>query len=82
MAHKAGQGSSRNCRDSKPKYRGIKAYSGQLVTAGTIIVRQCGTPFKKGVNVRMGNDFTLYALKDGIVKFINKRTVSVVEVAE
>ena len=82
MAHKAGQGSSRNGRDSKPKYRGIKAYSGQLVTAGTIIVRQCGTPFKKGVNVGMGNDFTLYALKDGIVKFINKRTVSVVEVAE
>ncbi len=76
MAHKAGQGSSRNGRDSKPKYRGVKAFDGQLVTAGSIIVRQCGTPFKKGLNVGMGRDYTLFALADGKVKF-NNRFVSV-----
>ena len=72
MAHKAGQGSSRNGPDSKPKYRGVKAYDGQVVTAGSIIVRQCGTPFKKGLNVGMGRDYTLFALADGKVKFNNR----------
>ncbi len=78
MAHKAGQGSSRNGRDSKPKYRGVKRYAGQAVVAGTIIVRQCGTPFKPAKNVGMGRDFTLFALVDGVVKFDNRRFVSVI----
>ena len=78
MAHKAGQGSTRNGRDSNPQYRGIKAYGGELVKAGSIIVRQCGSPFKKGLNVGMGKDYTLFALKAGHVQFTNKRIVSVV----
>ena len=67
MAHKKGQGSSRNGRDSNPKYRGVKVYGGQVIRAGGIIVRQCGTPFKPGMNVGMGRDFTLFALRDGRV---------------
>ena len=77
MAHKKGQGSSRNGRDSKPKYRGVKRYGGELVTAGTILVRQCGTRFKPGYNVRCGNDYTLYCVADGIVKFESQRRISV-----
>ena len=80
MAHKKGQGSSRNGRDSKPKYRGVKKYGGEIVKAGNIIVRQCGTKFHKGPNVGMGNDFTLYALIDGKVTFEgpkDKRRVAV-----
>jgi large subunit ribosomal protein L27 len=69
MAHKKGQGSSRNGRDSKPKWRGVKRYAGQTVTAGSIIVRQCGTKFKPGVQVGLGRDFTLFALSDGVVRF-------------
>ncbi|MFA4985357.1 MAG: 50S ribosomal protein L27 [Candidatus Brocadiia bacterium] len=80
MAHKVGQGSTRNGRDSKPKYRGVKRYSGQIVTAGTIIVRQCGTPIKPGLNVGLGRDFTIFALVDGVVNFENRRRVSVMPV--
>jgi len=69
MAHKKGQGSSRNGRDSNAQHRGIKRYGGQEVTAGTIIVRQCGTPFRPGVNVGQGRDNTLFALRDGQVSF-------------
>jgi len=69
MAHKKGQGSTRNGRDSNPQFRGIKAYGGQTVQAGAIIVRQCGTPFKEGHNVGRGRDHTLFALKDGTVSF-------------
>ena len=69
MAHKKGQSSSRNGRDSNPKYRGIKVFSGQTVTAGSIIVRQCGTRFKPCMNVGLGRDFTLFALTPGTVEF-------------
>ena len=80
MAHKKGQGSSRNGRDSNPQYRGVKLYGGQSVKAGGIIVRQCGTKFKPGKNVGLGRDYTIYALTDGVVKFTrNTRTVVNVE---
>jgi large subunit ribosomal protein L27 len=69
MAHKKGQGSTRNGRDSNPQYRGIKRYAGQAVGAGTILVRQCGTPFKPGRNVGMGKDCTLFAKTDGTVAY-------------
>ncbi|HWD41778.1 MAG TPA: 50S ribosomal protein L27 [Fimbriimonas sp.] len=69
MAHKKGQGSSRNGRDSKPKFRGVKMYGGQTVKAGSIIVRQCGTKFYPGEGVGIGRDFTLFALREGQVKF-------------
>jgi large subunit ribosomal protein L27 len=78
MAHKKGQGSSRNGRDSNPKYRGIKCWAGQKVTVGSIIVRQVGTPHKAGLNVGLGRDHTLFALADGIVKF-RGRKVDVVQ---
>jgi len=69
MAHKKGMGSSRNGRDSKPKMLGVKRFDGQLVTAGSIIVRQRGTKIKAGNNVGVGRDHTLFALIDGYVKF-------------
>jgi len=69
MAHKKGVGSSRNGRDSKPKMRGVKRFDGELVQAGTIIVRQCGTRIVPGTNVGMGRDYTLYAKTAGYVKF-------------
>lgn len=69
MAHKKGQGASRNGRDSNPQYRGIKKYDGEFVPAGGIIVRQLGTRFHPGMNVGIGRDYTLYALCDGRVKF-------------
>ena len=69
MAHKKGQGSSRNGRDSNAQHRGVKRFGGQAVSAGTIIVRQCGTPWKAGVNVGMGRDNTLFAKSDGCVRF-------------
>ncbi|HSH14398.1 MAG TPA: 50S ribosomal protein L27 [Verrucomicrobiae bacterium] len=69
MAHKKGQGSSRNGRDSQSKRLGVKRYGGQLINAGTIIVRQRGSKFVAGVNVGTGRDWTLFALKDGHVKF-------------
>lgn len=77
MAHKKGQGSSRNGRDSNPQYRGVKAYGGQTVTTGSIIVRQCGTKFHPGRNVRRARDDSLFALADGKVLF-HGRKVSVV----
>ena len=77
MAHKKGQSSSRNGRDSNPKYRCVKAYSGQTVTAGSIIVRQCGTVFHPGKNVGLGRDFTLFALCDGVVEFVKSKKKSV-----
>ena len=69
MAHKKGQGSTRNGRDSQPKYRGIKLFGGQSAQAGSIIVRQCGTQFMPGYLVRAGKDHTLYATADGAVRF-------------
>ena len=69
MAHKKGQGSSRNGRDSKPKFRGVKMSGGSEATAGNIIVRQCGSKIHPGVNVGQGRDFTLWAKIDGLVKF-------------
>ena len=69
MAHKKGQGSSRNGRDSNPKYRGVKLYGGEVAKTGAIIVRQKGTKFHPGFNVGIGRDFTLFALKDGVVCF-------------
>jgi len=69
MAHKKGQGSTRNGRDSLPKMRGIKRFGGEQVTAGSILVRQVGTKFHPGANVGIGRDFTLFALITGEVKF-------------
>jgi large subunit ribosomal protein L27 len=77
MAHKKGQGSSRNGRDSNPQFRGVKRFGGQSVTAGTILVRQCGTRFKPGQNVGVGKDYTLFALKNGVVRFQEGRRVHV-----
>ena len=73
MAHKKGQGSSRNGRDSNPQYRGVKLYGGQIAKAGSIIVRQCGTKFQPGVNVAMGKDCTLFATAEGTVEFKGKK---------
>jgi large subunit ribosomal protein L27 len=73
MAHKKGQGSSRNGRDSNAQYRGVKLYGGQSVTAGSIIVRQCGTKFFPGNNVGMGRDYTLFAKADGQVQFHGRK---------
>ena len=73
MAHKKGQGSTRNGRDSNPQYRGVKAYGGQLVQAGSIIIRQCGTKFEPGFNVGLGKDYTIFALKDGKVEFQGRK---------
>ena len=73
MAHKKGGGSSRNGRDSNPQYLGVKAYGGQVVQAGSIIVRQRGTRFHPGFNVGIGGDDTLFALKDGRVEFQGRK---------
>jgi len=77
MAHKKGQGSSRNGRDSNPQNRGLKRYGGQQVTPGTILVRQLGTRFRPGHNVGMGRDYTLFALSEGRVRFGTQRRVHV-----
>jgi large subunit ribosomal protein L27 len=69
MAHKKGQGASRNGRDSQAQRRGVKRYAGEMVLSGNILVRQVGTLFHPGQNVGMGRDFTLFALKTGKVKF-------------
>ena len=69
MAHKKGQGSSRNGRDSAGQRRGVKVYAGESVNAGSILVRQLGTVIHPGQNVKLGRDFTLYATVDGIVKY-------------
>lgn len=72
MAHKKGQGSTRNGRDSNPKMRGVKRYDGQTVTAGSILVRQVGSKIVPGANVGTGKDWTLFALVDGVVRFERK----------
>ena len=82
MAQKKGGGSTRNGRDSQPKMLGVKAFGGELVSAGSIIVRQRGTKFHAGPNVAMGRDHTLFALVDGTVSFavkgpLNRQTVRV-----
>ena len=77
MAHKKGQGSSRNGRDSNPQFRGVKRYGGEFVKIGTIIIRQCGTPFLPGIGVGRGRDDTLFALEEGHVVFRGRR-VSIV----
>ena len=83
MAHKKAGGSSRNGRDSISKRLGVKRYGGELIRAGNIIVRQRGSKFHPGTNVGMGNDYTLFAIADGHVKFevkgpLRKKTVSVI----
>lgn len=85
MAQKKGGGSTRNGRDSQPKMLGVKAFGGQLISAGSIIVRQRGTKFHAGTNVGMGRDHTLFALVDGTVSFKvkgeqNRHTISVTPV--
>jgi large subunit ribosomal protein L27 len=72
MAHKKGVGSSRNGRDSNPKYRGVKKYGGEFVRAGNIIIRQCGTKWHPGRNVGLGTDYTIFSLIDGVVRFEHK----------
>ncbi len=85
MAHKKGEGSVKNGRDSQSKHLGVKIYGGQPAVAGNIIVRQRGTQYHPGKNVGVGSDFTLFALADGIVEFKkgrnDKNTVSVEPVA-
>lgn len=81
MAHKKGQGSSRNGRDSNSQRRGVKVYGGETVQSGAILVRQVGTKIHAGTNVKLGRDFTLYATTDGVVTYErkgrDKRQVSV-----
>ena len=83
MAHKKGQGSSRNGRDSNPSYLGLKVADGQSVLSGTIILKQRGTKFHPGFNVRRANDDSLFATRDGLVKFArkgrNKKIVNIIE---
>ena len=69
MAHKKGQGSTRNGRDSQPQYRGVKVFGGEKVPAGSILVRQVGSTFHAGTNVGVGKDYTLWAKVDGVVTF-------------
>ena len=73
MAHKKGQGSTRNGRDSNAQYLGVKMYGGQKVSPGCIIIRQRGTKFHAGANVGMGRDNTLFAMAEGVVKFCGRR---------
>lgn len=80
MAHKMGTGSTTNGRDSNAQRRGLKAFGGQTVTAGSIIVRQCGSKFRAGKNAGLGRDFTVFALVDGKVSF-RKNFVDIVPVA-
>ena len=80
MAHKKGQGSSRNGRDSQGQRRGVKIFAGQQVTAGTILVRQVGTKIHPGRNVGLGKDYTLFALRDGVVSYGKSRNRTVAKV--
>ncbi len=73
MAHKKGQGSTRNGRDSNPQFLGLKRYDGQIVTIGTILIRQRGTPFRPGLYVGRGRDDTLFALREGKVVFQGRK---------
>jgi large subunit ribosomal protein L27 len=80
MAHKKGQGSTRNGRDSNPQYRGVKVFGGQAIPSGGIIVRQVGTKFHPGANVGLGRDFTIFSMVEGTVRFHkrnNRQFVSV-----
>jgi large subunit ribosomal protein L27 len=82
MAHKKGQGSSRNGRDSNAQRRGVKKFGGEKVIAGNILIRQVGTKWHPGTNVGQGSDFTLFALTDGFVKFDREgRRINVVDAA-
>jgi len=78
MAHKKGQGSSRNGRDSNAQRLGVKRYGGEAVTAGSIIIRQRGTQYKPGLNVGKGSDDTLFAMCGGVVSFSGKKVVNIV----
>lgn len=80
MAHKKGQGSTRNGRDSNPQFRGIKLYGGEFAKAGSVIVRQCGTPIKAGYLVRRAKDDTLFAVADGHVRYRGNRYVDIIPV--
>ena len=83
MAHKKGQGSSRNGRDSNAQRRGVKKFGGEAVRAGNILIRQVGNKFHPGKNVGQGKDYTLFALSDGVVMFDRKgRRVNIVDPAE
>jgi large subunit ribosomal protein L27 len=73
MAHKKGQGSTRNGRDSNPQFRGIKLFGGEHVKTGAIIVRQCGTKFFPGNHVGMGKDYTLFAMAEGTIEFKGRK---------
>ena len=80
MAHKKGQGSTRNGRDSNPQYRGVKRYDGETVTGGSILGRQVGSNFHPGNNVGQGRDYTLFAKVDGSVKFETKNNRKLISV--
>lgn len=82
MAHKKGEGSVRNGRDSRSKRLGVKIFGGQPAISGNIIIRQRGTVYHPGTNVGVGKDFTLYALTDGIVEFRKTRSKTLVSVSE
>ena len=82
MAHKKGQGSSRNGRDSNAQRRGVKVFGGEKVVSGNIIIRQCGTKFHPGVGVGIGKDYTIFAMKDGVVKFSIRKGRSLVNVID
>ncbi len=82
MAHKKGQGSSRNGRDSNAQRRGVKKFGGEQVSAGNILVRQCGTKWRPGRNVGMGSDYTIFSLAEGTVYFDQKGRRINVELAE
>lgn len=77
MAHKKGQGSTRNGRDSNPQYRGVKVYAGETVGIGAILVRQVGNRIHAGANVGTGRDFTLFALAPGRVKYLSRNRVTI-----
>ncbi len=80
MAHKKGQGSTRNGRDSNPQFLGLKRFGGQVVTCGTILVRQKGTNFKPGKGAALGRDHTVFAMRDGVVQF-RGRLIDIVPVS-
>ena len=85
MAHKKGQGSTRNGRDSNPQYRGVKKYDGEIVKGGGIIVRQVGSKFHPGSNAGQGRDYTIYSTVDGRVRFHvrnNRKLISVIPLAD
>jgi large subunit ribosomal protein L27 len=82
MAHKKGQGSTRNGRDSNPQFLGVKAFGGENVTIGSVLVRQRGTKFHPGRNVGHGKDDTLFALRDGVVRFTASNRIDVIAKAE